>query len=387
MIRRLAKLSKNSSLFLFGARGTGKSTLIRDLFSAENPLWIDLLLEKDEEVFGRNPGELSALLNRKNYDWVVIDEVQKVPKLLDIVHLEIEKKKTKFALTGSSARKLKRGAADLLAGRAFTYNLYPFLRLELGERFSLNTALSLGSLPGMMEFSELSDRQEYLRSYVKTYLKEEIIAEQVVRQIQPFRDFLEIAAQCNGQIINYSKIARDIGVDDKTVQTYFQILEDTLLGFMLPSFHRSIRKRQREAPKFYFFDPGVKRALDRTLRMELLPQTYAYGKAFEHWVILEAMRMNEYLRLDYQFMYLKTKDHAEIDLVIERPGQKTLLVEIKSTTQVQPEAVKNLERFVNDWDAPAEAQLWSQDPHEKRLGSVLVLPWEKGLMEAGLSLT
>jgi len=387
MIRRLAKLSKNSSLFLFGARGTGKSTLIRDLFSAENPLWIDLLLEKDEEVFGRNPGELSALLNRKNYDWVVIDEVQKVPKLLDIVHLEIEKKKTKFALTGSSARKLKRGAADLLAGRAFTYNLYPFLRLELGERFSLNTALSLGSLPGMMEFSELSDRQEYLRSYVKTYLKEEIIAEQVVRQIQPFRDFLEIAAQCNGQIINYSKIARDIGVDDKTVQTYFQILEDTLLGFMLPSFHRSIRKRQREAPKFYFFDPGVKRALDRTLRMELLPQTYAYGKAFEHWVILEAMRMNEYLRLDYQFMYLKTKDHAEIDLVIERPGQKTLLVEIKSTTQVQPETVKNLERFVNDWDAPAEAQLWSQDPHEKRLGSVLVLPWEKGLMEAGLSLT
>ena len=229
----------------------------------------------------------------------------------------------------------KYGAADLLAGRAFTYNLYPFSHIELGGAFSLDISLSLGSLPGMLALEEVEDRKEYLRSYVKTYLKEEIVAEQVIRQIQPFRDFLEIAAQCNGQIINYSKIARDIGVDDKTVQSYFQILEDTLVGFMLPSFHRSIRKRQREAPKFYFFDPGVKRALDRTLRMELVPQTFAYGKAFEHWVILEAMKMNEYRRLDYQFMYLKTKDDAEIDLIIERPGEKTLLVEIKSSVQVQ----------------------------------------------------
>lgn len=385
MFQRQLKLSKNNNLFLFGARSTGKSTLVRSLFSDEREvLWIDLLTEKDEEVYSRHPDELSRVLQAKPYRWVVIDEIQKIPKLLEVVHLEIEKKKTKFILTGSSARKLKRGASDLLGGRAFTYHLFPLTQDELGETFDLQAALSFGTLPGIFEFPQPEDRNEFLRSYAKTYLKEEIIVEQIVRQVQPFKDFLEIAAQCNGEIINYSKIARDIGIDDKTVHSYFQILEDTLIGFFLPPYHRSVRKRQREAPKFYLFDTGVKRALDRSLRVELLPQTSAYSKAFEHWVILEAFRLNEYKRLDFQMMYLRTKDDAEVDLVIERPGEKSLLVEIKSSTHVKEEDASHLRRFLKDWGEPVEAYIWSRDPLEKKFGDVTALPWEKGLRAAGL---
>ncbi|MGK5088697.1 AAA family ATPase [Bdellovibrionota bacterium FG-2] len=384
MVYRTLKLSKNNSFFLFGPRGTGKSTLLRNRFSDQEHLWIDLLKDEDEETFRRHPQKLSELLTRKHFDWVVIDEVQKLPKLLDIVQLEIEQKKTKFALTGSSARKLKRGNANMLGGRAFSYHLFPLTHLELGESFDLDAALSFGGLPKLLELSETDDRHEYLRGYVRTYLKEEIVAEQIVRKIDPFRDFLKIAAQTNGQIVNFSKIATDVGVDDKTVHTYFQILEDTLLGFFLPSYHRSIRKRQREAPKFYLFDTGVKRSLDQTLRSELVPQTYAYGKAFEHWVILEAFRLNEYLRLDYDFSYLRTKDDAEIDLIIDRPGEKPLLVEIKSSTNVDAKDATILERFAAAWKAPVECHVWSLDPNERKSGKTLFLPWKKGLQEAGL---
>jgi uncharacterized protein len=384
MFRRLLKPSKNNSFFIFGPRGTGKTTLLKSLFAAREPLWIDLLLDSDEETFRRAPEELSVILARHPREWVVIDEIQKNPKLLDIVQLEIENKNTKFVLTGSSARKLKRGAANLLGGRAFGYHLFPLTHEELKEEFDLSLALTHGTLPKLFELKNSEDRAEFLRSYVQVYLKEEIIAEQLIRKIDPFRDFLQIAAQSNGQIINYSKIAGDAGVDDKTVHSYYQILEDTLIGFRLQSYHRSVRKRQREAPKFYFFDPGVTRALNRTLRVELVPQTYAYGKAFEHWVILEAFRLNEYRRLDYQLMYLRTKDGAEVDLVFERPGEKDLLVEIKSSSRIGAADVRQLERFIRDWKKPAEGHVWSLDPREKRIGSVLALPWQKGLQEAGL---
>lgn len=328
---------------------------------------------------GKIPDTLSRELVQNPHEWVVIDEVQKVPKLLDIVHLEIEKKKTKFALTGSSARKLKRGAGNLLAGRAFTYHLQPLTTHELDKQFDLANALAFGTLPKLMEYTLSDDRNEYLRSYVRTYLKEEILIEQLIRKIDPFRDFLPIAAQMNGHIINYNKIAKDVGVQQPTIQSYFQILDDTLLGFYLPAHHRSIRKRQREAPKFYFFDPGVKRALDGTLSVPLLPQTSAFGKAFEHWAILEVYRLNEYFRKDYQLSYLRTKDDAEIDLIIDRPGQKSVLVEIKSTTRVMESDIRTLARFQKDWKTPVEAQVWSLDPTEQRWGKVQSLHWQRGL--------
>ncbi|MBI2342732.1 MAG: ATP-binding protein [Deltaproteobacteria bacterium] len=382
MVGRIQKLNKNSSFFLFGSRGTGKSTLLKAHFSSPETLWIDLLTEADEAKFGRHPDELSRALATTSYTRVVIDEVQKGPKLLDIVHHEMEKRKhVQFILTGSSARKLKRGRANLLAGRAFTYHLFPLTACELGAQFDLTHALEFGTLPRLLEYSTREEKNEFLRAYVKNYLREEIAIEQLVRNLHPFRDFLEVAAQCNGKIINHAKIGRDIGADDKTVRNYFAILEDTLVGFYLPPFHRSVRKQQREAPKFYFFDPGIVRALSGTLRVELLPQTYAFGNAFEHWVILECHRMNEYHQLDYTLSYLRTKSDVEVDLVVRRPGIADLLIEIKSTTRVTHDDTALLTRFRHDWGSPCEAQVWSLERERKVIDDVLCMYWNEGLQQ------
>lgn len=380
MIRRIQKPSKINSFFLFGARGTGKTTLLQEAFPTTDLLWIDLLKDADEERYGRTPDELSHTLAKNHYTRVIIDEIQKAPKLLDIVHLEMEKRKDiQFVLTGSSARKLKRGAANLLAGRAFTCNLYPLTHIELGSHFSLKDALEFGTLPKLLSYSAREDKNDFLRSYVKTYLKEEIQVEQLVRNLNPFRNFLEIAAQSNGKILNYSRIAQDVHVDDKSVANYFSILEETLIGFFLAPFHRSIRKQQRESPKFYFFDPGVVRALNGTLRVELLPQTFAFGDAFEHWVILECYRLNDYYKLDYKLSYLRTKDGVEIDLIVQRPDKEDLLIEIKSATHIKREHVSHLKSFRQDWGAPCTAEVWSLDSIEKEIDGVGCLHWTAGL--------
>jgi uncharacterized protein len=379
MVRRAIKLNKNNSLFLFGARGTGKSTLLKRHFDGPDTLWIDLLTDADEDRFGRSPDELSRVLAAKKYKQVVIDEIQKAPKLLDIVHHEIEKSKVRFILTGSSARKLKRGGANLLGGRAITYNLFPFTAHELKAQFDLSRVLAFGSLPKVYFANNSDETILLLKSYVKTYIREEILIEQVIRNVEPFNSFLEVAAQMNGELINKSKIAKDVGVNDKTIKSYYDILEDTLLGFTLKPFHRSVRRRQVDAAKFYYFDCGVKRAIENTLKLPLEQRTSEYGRAFEHFLILEAYRLNEYFQLDYKLSFLRTKDHAEIDLILERPGKKDLLIEIKSTNKVTDEDVRTLQRFANDWDRPCEAQVWSQDPLVKRIGKVFVLPWQEAL--------
>jgi predicted AAA+ superfamily ATPase len=240
-----------------------------------------------------------------------------------------------------------------------------------------------GTLPGLLKFGTGEEKMSFLRAYALTYLKEEIWGEHIVRKLDPFRKFIEIAAQCNGEIINFANIARDVGVDIKTVQSYFEILEDTLLGFVLEPCHQSVRKRQRQASKFYLFDTGVRRALDRTLTIELKPGTYAYGKAFEHLVIAEAVRLNEYQQRDFRFSYLRTKDDAEIDLVIERPGISTALVEIKSTQRIDDRDTRSLERFAADMPK-SEAIILSTDPTAKRIGNVKAFPWQQGLKELGL---
>ena len=381
MVRRHLKLNTSNSLLLFGARGTGKSSLIRETFGHRSDvLWIDLLTDEDEEEYRRRPSRLSERLATKLYSIVVIDEVQRNPKLLDIVHSEIEKKQNiQFILSGSSARKLKRGGANLLAGRAFTFFLFPFTHWELGEEFDLQSALEHGTLPKLIEYTQPLDRIRYLKSYVKTYIKEEIIAEQIIRKVAPFQDFLEIAAQSNGKIINFSKIAKDVGIDEKTVKSYYEILSDTLLGFLLPSFHRSIRKRQREAPKFFLFDTGIRRALANSLNLQLSSQTYEYGNAFEHFIILEMIRLNSYLELDYSFSYLRTKDGAEIDVIVERPGKPDLLVEIKSYESLDISDANKMAAFLKTWDKPAEALLISQDRNPVLISDVNCLFWQEGL--------
>ena len=386
MIQRIVTPSKSNSYFLFGARGTGKTTLLRYLYPSETSLFIDLLDPAEEDVFARDPNELEYRVDTLSAGphTIVIDEVQKVPKILDLVHKLIETTSHRFILTGSSGRKLKRGVSNLLAGRAFVYNLYPFTHTELGDDFNLQQALLWGTLPNIRQLKDDSDKADFLRAYALTYLKEEIIAEQVVRNLDPFRHFLEIAAQTNGKIVNFSRIANDVGVDIKTVQTYFSILEDTLIGILLPSFHTSVRKRQRQNPKFYLFDCGVKRSLERTLQIGLKEGTYAFGEAFEHFVILELVRLGNYLQKDWQFFYLRTKDGAEIDVIIDRPGLPKALIEIKSSTHITKRDCAGLERFVKDM-LPAEAFCISRDIHEKKIGSVWQIPWDKAFERLGLT--
>ena len=381
MIKRICNLPKKNSFFLFGARGTGKTTLLHQVFSETNSLFIDLLNVRTFEEFVHDPGRFSDLINLKEnkHKTVIVDEVQKLPQLLDTVHLHIQRDKRQFVLTGSSRRRLKQKGTNLLAGRAWIYYLYPFTYFELIDNFSLKKTLEWGSLPEAILSNNTMEAREYLNAYVGTYLEKEIQQEQWVRKLQPFRKFLSIASQMNGKIINKSKIARELGVDDVTVSGYFEILEDTLLGFMLPAFHKSIRKSQRTAPKFYFIDPGIKRALSKTLTVELLPQTSAFGEAFEHWILIEIIKMANYKRLDWNYSYLMTKNQLEIDLIIQRP-QDTLLIEIKSKNRVSKEDAKTLETLGADIvDTKAEKWLISNDPLERKFGSVRALHWQKAL--------
>ena len=380
MIQRLLKPSLSQSFFLFGPRGTGKTTFLKEFFQGKSSRWIDLLDAEQEERYALDRGllyrELIPLKAEKQ--WIVIDEIQKNPFLLDTVHRLIEETPLQFALTGSSARKLKRGSANLLAGRAFMNSLFPLTHHEMGDTFSLPEALAWGTLPGITRFESDSDKKDFLKAYALTYLKEEIWAEHIVRELDPFRRFLPVAAQANGTILNYSKIARDVGVDYKTVQSYFGILEDTLLGFFVEPYHRSVRKQQHQSPKFYFFDTGVKRALENTLDIPLKEGTYFFGNAFEHWVITEIYRLNQYAKKDYRLYYLRTKDNAEVDLIIERPGKNNLLIEIKSTDRPDPIEAKKLERFLDDFQG-AEAYLLCRTGQIQQMGKVLCLPWAEGI--------
>jgi predicted AAA+ superfamily ATPase len=398
MFYRTIKPSTKSSLFLFGARGTGKSTfieqqllpawgvtvpaelLLKGKWCFENVLYFDLLDDEIEETLAKDPELLKrevAALDEKP-KWVIIEEVQKIPRLLDTVHSLIEKQKIKFVLSGSSARKLKKEGANLLGGRAFEYSLMPLTSIELGNSFNLDEVLNFGSLPAVFSFSAHEDKAKFLRSYVRSYVKMEIQIEQLLRKLDPFREFLEISAQMNGKILNFTRIARDVGVDVKTVQLYYLILEETYLGFRLPSFHHSIRKSQILSPKFYYFDVGVKRALEQSLHAGLVPGTSYYGEVFEHFVVLEFHRLNIYHDADFRLSFFATKEGAEVDLVLSR-GKEVIFVEIKSSEQIDLAEVRKLRAIGRD--VAAQCYFLSRCNVAQEVEGVRCLPWQQGLKE------
>lgn len=380
MFPRSIDLPTQQSFFLFGARATGKSTLVHQRFPPESTWFLDLLLPSVEELYSREPDRLyhEVMALPARVDTVVVDEIQKLPRLLDVIHKCIFETRKRFVLTGSSARKLKHGSANLLAGRAFERTLHPLTREELGAAFELDSVLRWGSLPEVVQLGEV-DRADYLRAYSRGYLKEEVWGEHLIRRLDPFRRFLEVAAQHNGLILNFSSIARDVGADPKTVREYYQILEDTLVGFILEPYENSLRKRVHKAPKFYFFDLGVTRALQNLLTQPIPSGTSAYGELFEHFVILEFLRREAYRPRDYRFYYLAT-ERNEVDLVIERPGQPTALVEVKSSIRVRKEQMRSL---LSLEDAIPGCQLYcvSQDAGRRQIGPITALHWEEALQE------
>ena len=384
MLTRLLKLPQSLSFFLFGPRATGKSTLLSQSFGAETTHTFDLLDQSILYQFLDSLSAFGAALDAlpASVDRVVVDEVQRAPALLDIVQAQMAHKRFQFVLTGSSARKLRRGQANLLGGRALSHSLWPLTCAELGTQPSwVHKKLNWGGLPLVVLNDSSTERAELLRAYEDTYLSEEVVAEQLVRNLTPFRRFLSVAAQMNGKIINHSNIGRDLGVSHNTISSYFEILEDTLIGFRLLPYHSGVRKKLRSKPKFYLFDTGVKRQLARQLGAELLPGTSAYGDAFEHLVILEFKALVSYLKPDWELCFLQSHAGAEVDLVIDRGSGDPILVEIKSTDNISLVNLKSETELMKDLRSK-HCYFLSQDPLPKKLdGGVMAFPWQQGLRE------
>lgn len=377
MVNRALKPLISQSFFLFGARGTGKSTLVKERFGG-NAHYLDLLQPELEDRLLRRPQDLLTLIGDDAPEWVIIDEVQKVPKLLDVVHSLIEETGQKFILTGSSARKLKRGGANLLAGRAFVYYLFPFVSYELDSPLALSEVLQFGSLPKVIALESTREKIAFLHAYSLTYIKEEVVAEQLLRNHDPFRTFLRLAADQSGKLVNHSSLARQVGVDHKTVLNYFSILEDTLIGFHLPSFHLSVRKSQIVAPKFYFFDLGVKNALAETIDLSPKSGTSFFGDLFEHFFILECFRANHYSEKNYRMAYLRTKGGFEIDLILSR-GKENYFIEVKSALEIDHAEIERLRRSTADIKEVTATFYVSRDEAEITIEGVQCLHWQKFL--------
>lgn len=337
MYKRLfdVKSKLDEGMFLFGARQTGKSTLLKDRFKGE--IYYDLLDPELRKFFKRNPNALKeALKDKPSGTLVIIDEIQKVPELLDIVHSLMVDNGLWFILSGSSARKLKKSGANTLGGRAIPETLYPLVWPEVTD-FQLDRAVQNGMIP---RHYMVEDATKRLKGYVEVYLNEEIREEGEVRELDAFERFMEIAAISDGEILNYSNIASDCGVSVKTVQSYFQILYDTLIGYEIPAYRKTVKRKIVQAPRFYYFDVGLANYLMG--RYFLKRGTDDYGHAFEHLVIQEIIAYKGYNDKKEIISYWRTYDKKEVDVVI---GDAKVAIEIKSSEQIKTKHKAGLRAF------------------------------------------
>lgn len=373
-IERTLSISDLSiSAFLFGCRQSGKTWLLQHTLQPD--LYIDLLDHANLLRYTAQPDLLYAEVEALgcHAPLVVIDEIQKVPGMLDEVQRVIQSdSKARFILTGSSARKLKRNHANMLGGRAITLKLYPLSCNELGEMFDLSSYLQYGGLPPVALTDDVRGKQQILNSYVATYLKEEIIDEALVRNLPAFSRFLELAGHESGNILNYTAISNQLGVASVTVKEYFQILEDSLLGFFLPAWRKAHRRRLVKRPKFYLSDPGIVFALRKMLTMELSEASPIYGDAFEHFIILETIKAIAYLEEEITPYYFLTADGAEVDLILEQHGQ-CVAIEIKSSTR--PSRPSGLLSFMKDHHV-VQSYCVCRTPRAYVDAGIMFLPWK-----------
>ena len=348
------------TFFLWGPRQTGKSTLLKARFPRSR--WLDLLRADEFRRYTANPEflrqEIEADGRAAPGERIVIDEIQKVPALLDEVHWLIENRGVHFALCGSSARKVRRGAANLLGGRAVRYELHGLTAAELGAEFDLSRMLNHGYLPRMYEADRPARR---LDAYVADYLKEEVAAEGLVRNLPAFSGFLDAAALCDGEMINFSNIASDCAVSSPTAKAYFGILEDTLLGRWLPAWRRRRKRRLIRAPKFYFFDVGVVNRLAR--RGPLAPGSELYGKAFESWVFHELSAFRAYRSPDLDLSYWGLAGGAEVDFVL---GDLRLAVEAKASARITSHHLRGLRSLASEHPDTGRRVVVCLEPRARR---------------------
>ena len=378
MLKRILQIKNElgGSIFLFGARQTGKSTLLRQ--QLPEAIYIDLLDTQIKNRFSRNPGVLYEMLQDKPQDTlVVIDEIPEVPELLNEVHRLISEKNLIFILCGSSARKLKRKGHNTLGGRALPVYLYPFVSAEIPD-FDIDKAVNFGMIPSHYLAKNPSRN---LAAYIEVYLKEEIKEEALVRNLNTFQRFLEVAALTDGEMINNNNIAQDCWVSATTVNSYFDILEDTLIGYRIPAFRKVMKRRLMQAPKFYYFDIGVANHLLH--RKELVRGTPEYGHAFEHLVIQEIYAWLHYTHSEEELSYWRTYTGMEVDAII---GDARVAIEIKSVEEVMPKHLKGLKAFGEEHPQSRKIVV-SFDKINRRIGdveSIYVIDFFKEMWSKGL---
>lgn len=365
-------LPRGQSAFLWGPRKTGKSSFLKEAFPDSlvyDFLKTDLFMSYvktpslfREQLLARDPGQLKRP--------IILDEVQKIPQILDEVHWLIENSQMQFILCGSSARKLKRGQANLLGGRAWRYEMFPFVSKELGNP-DLMQVLNRGLVP---DHYLSHNYRKALRAYTQDYLKEEVFNEGLTRNIPAFSRFFDAMGFAHGELINYSNIARDCAVDAKTVKEYYQILVDTLLGTLIEPFKkRQNRQVITRAPKFYLFDVGVagaivNRRVDQA-RGEL------FGRAFEHYIFMELAAHRSYTELDYRINFWRTKSGLEVDFVL---GDGRIAVEVKGSSTVHPRDLKPMKAFIEAYK-PQEAIVVCNEKLARNHESIHIMPYRQFL--------
>ena len=368
-------LHHHDSCFIFGPRGTGKTQWLKEHLNTETSLYFDLL---DPLTFRRlksQPERLREMIPPQFTGWVVLDEVQKIPALLDEVHRLIEHANQRFILTGSSARKLRRSGVNLLAGRAIHYAMHPLIIQELGSSFQLEHALTHGLLPATYTYD---DPAGYLATYVDTYLREEVVHEGLTRNVAAFARFLEVASFSQGGVVNASEIAREVGIDRQVIQNYFRILEDLLLSHTLPVFTKRAKRRLITSEKFYYFDAGVYQNL-RPKGILDSPSEIG-GMALETLFYQSILAINDYLRLNYQFYYWRTSSGVEVDFIAY--GKCALYAfEIKHNQNITPKMLNGLRHFKQDYPI---AQLYILYLGQETLylaDGIIALPFTEALLQ------
>jgi uncharacterized protein len=363
-------LTDAETCFLWGPRQTGKSTLLRERFKPV--LHYDLLLSTEFRRLTQAPSILRqeiiavGITKSSQTQPIIIDEIQKVPELLDEIHWAIENLNVRFILCGSSARKLKRGHANLLGGRAVRYELFSLIYKEVPD-FDLLRALNTGLLPRIYD-SKTPNR--LLQSYISDYLKEEILAEALTRNIQAFNRFLEVAALSNGEIINYQNIASECSISGPTIKEYFQILEDTLVGWRLQAYRKKIKRRIIHAPKFFYFDLGIAGYLNK--RGQIVHGSSEFGKAFEHFIFMELKAHSSYTEQFYPITYWRTSSGFEVDFIL---GEGEIAIEVKSSDQVNYRHLKGIRAFREE-HSPRRSIVVSCDEKPRITDDgIEILPW------------